>query len=66
MIKLEHEIIESDNLGEYIANYNKTLSSLHEVREEISSLIEQSRTELLLFASKKLLNAIITKYSILN
>ena len=51
---------------EYITNYNKTLSSLEEARAEIRFLVEQSRKELLLFASKKILNTIMTNDSFLD
>jgi hypothetical protein len=46
--------------NEILPAYNKTIFSLEETRKEISSLIESSRKELLLLASTKVLNKIMT------
>ncbi len=53
--------IRTRELGhETLPSYNKTIFSLEETRREISSLIESSRKELLLFTSTKVLNKIMT------
>ena len=46
--------------NEILPAYNKTIFSLEETRREISSLIESSRKELLVFVSTKVLNEIMT------
>ena len=53
--------IRTRELGhETLPSYNKTIFSLEETRREISSLIESSRKELLLFTFTKVLNKIMT------